>query len=226
MEFTEEQEKRRRGFIDWNVENELPSQVGDFHFQRIDQQEGRIYYAFAYVSESTGWAVRALFDEETMDYMVKIDFRLFTMTDIDLISGDFEVYKNAVRSLLVHNMERELIHRKEVSVVVSGHAFTQWDYEELLPPVIGPYQRIIEPRCPLLGLNGSYVLAAYEWKEKERGMIFFYNMFRNEYYAEKSAEKTPIIIHTYDSKTIKEFETAIRKHLATDLEILKTEKPE
>lgn len=226
MELTEDQEKRRRRFLDWDAECHLPAAVGDFHFRRIDQQEGRIYYAFAYVSESTGWEVRALFDEETMDYMVKTDFRLFVITDIDLISGDFEAYKKAVERLLVPYMTRELIQREDVSVIVRGKAFTVWDYREVLPPVIGPYQRVIEPAKPLLGLNGSYIIAVYEWQEKERGMIFFYNMFRDEYYAEKSAEKIPIIIHDYDSKTIKELEEKIRKHLRNDLEALKTQKPE
>lgn len=226
MELTEDQKKRRQGFLDWDAEERLPASVGDFHFKRIDKQEGRIYYAFAYVSESTGWEVRALFDEETMDYMVKTDFRLFVMTDIDLISSDFEAYKKAVETLLVPHMTKELIQREEVSVIVRGKAFTVWDYSEVLPPEIGPYRRIIEPAKPLLGLNGSYIIAVYEWQEKERGMIFFYNMFRDEYYAEKSAETIPIIIHDYDSKTIKELEEKIRKHLSKDLEKLKTEKPE
>ena len=226
MELTEAQAKRRQAFLDWDVEHELPGAVGDFHFQRIDRQEGRIYYAFAYVSESTGWTVRALFDEETMDYMVKTDFRLFVMTDIDLISGDFEAYKKAVRELLVKDMTRELVERDKVSAVVAGRAFTVWDYHDVLPPSIGPYRRMVEPSRPLLGLNGSYIIAVYEWQEKERGMIFFYNMFRGGYYAEKSAEKIPIIIHDYDASSIRELEEAIQLHLAEDLKKLETEKPE
>lgn len=225
MELTEDQAKRRQGFLDWDVEHILPEAVGDYRFRRLDRQEGRIYYAFAYVSESTGWAVRALFDEETMDYMVKTDFRLFVMTDIELITGDFEAYREAVETLLVKNMKRELIDRK-VSVLVAGRAFTTWRWEDVLPPAIGPYRRMVDPSRPLLGLNGSYILAVYEYEEKERGIVFFYNMFRDEYYAEMSAEKIPIIIHQYDARTTGELEQLIRTHLAHDLEELAVMTPE
>ena len=128
MELTEEQAKRRQAFLDWNVESVLPETVGDYRFRCVDRQEGRIYYAFSYVNEATGWEVKALFDEETMDYMVKTDFRLFVMTDIEILTGNFEDYKKAVEALLVKNMRRELIERDQVSVVVRGRAFTAWDW--------------------------------------------------------------------------------------------------
>lgn len=226
MELTEDQQKRRQGFLDWDVEHTLPPIIGDYHFERVDQQEGRLYYAFQYVSESTGWQVRALFDEETMDYMVKTDFRLFVMTDIELITGDFEKYKKAVEVLLAKNMKRELLDRNEVSVVVRGKAFTQWDFHEALPEMIGDYKRIVAPDRPLLGLNGSYIIAVYEWREKSRGIVFYYNMFRNEYYAEMSAEKIPVIIHEYDATSIEQLEKQIKKCLAKDLAHLSELTPE
>lgn len=220
MELTEEQAKRRQAFLDWNVESVLPETVGDYRFHRVDRQEGRIYYAFSYVNEATGWEVKALFDEETMDYMVKTDFRLFVMTDIEILTGNFEDYKKAVETLLVKNMRRELIERDQVSVVVRGRAFTAWDWQGALPETVGHYRRMIEPSRPLLGLNGSYIIAVYECRERARGIVFFYNMFRNEYYAEMSAENIPIIIHQYDADSAEHLDQLIRRHLADDLAAL------
>lgn len=225
MELTEAQQKRRQGFLDWDVEHRLPAAIGDYRLRRVDRQDGRVYTAFAYVSDSTGWEVKALFDEETMDYMVKTDFRLFVMTDIELITGDFDTFRAAVEALLEKNMRRELIDRK-ISVVVAGHAFTRWDWAEALPETIGAYRRMVDPSRPLLGLNGSYILAVYECAEKERGIVFFYNMFRDEYYAEMSAEKIPVIIHQYDAKTVEQLDKLIRRRLAGDLERLLTLTPE
>lgn len=226
MSVEEDRAARRQGFLDWDVEKRLPAVIGDFHFRRMDQQDGRLYYAFEYVSESTGWAVRSLFDEETMDYMIKTDFRLFVMTDIELITGDFEKYKTAVEKLLKKNMTRELLHRDSVSVVVKDHAFTRWDFSEALPPHIGRYERLIDPSRPLMGLNGSYIIGLYEWKEGQRGIIFYYNMFRNEYYAEMNAEKIPVIIHEFDADTIEQLEKKIKKHLAKELDQLTKLVPE
>lgn len=226
MALTEDQEKRRQGFLDWDVEHELPESIGDFHFRRLDRQEGRIYYAFSYVSESMGWEVRALFDEETMDYMVKTDFRLFAMTDIELVTGSFEQYKAAVRTLLEKNMRRELLEREKISVVVRGRAFTEWDASEVLPEEVGHYKRLADPVRPLLGLNGSYIIGLYEWREGHRGMLFFYNMYRDIYYAEMYAETIPVIIHNYDAGTAAAFESCIRKYLKKDLARLDTLDPE
>lgn len=44
---------------------------------------------------------------------------------------------------------------------------------------------------PVLGLNGSYIIGAYECREKDTGILFFYNMYRDEYYGELRAGGIP-----------------------------------
>lgn len=116
--------------------------------------------------------MRALFDEETMDYMVKSDLRMMTLTEIELITGDFEEFKRNMKLLTPRYIARELVHRENVSVLVRGKGFMVWDYSQFFPPAIGHYERIIEPSRPLLGLNGSYIIASYECREKETGILF------------------------------------------------------
>ena len=215
-----ERAERRQKFLDWDIEKELPTEIGEYKLKRMDRQEGRIYYAFCWEGQKTGWQVRALFDEETMDYMVKMDLHMITMTEIELITGDFEEFKRNMKLLTPKCIEKELIHREQVSVLVRGKGFMVWDYSHYFPPVIGHYERIIEPAKPLLGLNGSYIIASYECKEKDTGILFFYNMYRDEYYGELRAKGIPGIIHQYDAKTIQALETAIRHHLEKDLEDL------
>lgn len=216
----QERAERRQKFLDWDIEKELPAEIGDYRLERIDKQEERIYYAFGWFGKETGWAVRVLFDEETMDYMVKMDFRLLTLTEIECITGDFEEFKRNVKLLTPKAIDREIIHRENVSVIVRGKGFMAWDYEEVFPETIGAYRRVIDPARPLLGLNGSYVICAYECREKETGILFFYNMYRDEYYGELRAGGIPGIIHQYDAKTVETFEETLRKHLKKDLEEL------
>ena len=78
----------------------------------------------------------------------------------------------------------------------------------------------IDPHRPLLGLNGSYIIASYECREKETGILFFYNVYRDEYYGELRAKGIPGIIHQYDAKTIPDLEETIRNHLEKDLKDL------
>lgn len=215
-----ERVERRQKFLDWEIEKELPVEIGEYKLHRIDRQEERIYFAFGWQSEETGWEVRVLFDEETMDYMVKMYLRLITLTEIECITGDFEEFKRNVQLLTPKSIEKELIRREEVSIIVRGRGFLAWDYEDFFPETIGAYRRVLEPKRPLLGLNGSYVICAYECREKETGILFFYNMYRDEYYGELRAGGIPGIIHQYDAKTIPQFEETLRKHLKKDLEDL------
>lgn len=214
--------ERRQQFMDWDIDKELPSSVGTYELKRIDKQEGRIYFAFAYVDSVTGWEVRALFDEETMDYMVKFYCRLFTLTEIELIHNDFEGFRKDVIEILPEAIDKRMNRREEVSVMVAGKAFMVWDYSKVLPPVIGNYKRLIEPKAPVLGLNGSYIIGEYEWREETRGILFFYNMYRDEYYGELRDKGIPGIVHQYDAKSSEEFEKNIREHLETDLKELGT----
>ncbi|MEE0291450.1 MAG: hypothetical protein UDQ48_02470, partial [Dialister sp.] len=167
-----------------------------------------------------GWQVRALFDEETMDYMVKTDIRMMTLTEIELITGDFEEFKRNMKLLTPQYIAKEFIHRENVSVLVRGKGFMVWDYTPFFPPVLGHYRRVIDPHRPLLGLNGSYIIASYECREKETGILFFYNVYRDEYYGELRAKGIPGIIHQYDAKTIPDLEETIRNHLEKDLKDL------
>lgn len=215
-----ERKKRRDQFINWPVEKELPPSMGPWHLKRIDEQKDRIYYAFGYENEDNGWFLRALFDEETMDYMVKTDFRLFVLSDIDLISGSWDWYRENLPKILPANMKRELIDRDNVSILVRGKYFMTWKYQDVLPEAIGNYKRVIVPSFPLLGLNGSYIIAAYEWKEGNKGILFFYNTYRNDYYGEMRSKGIPVIIHQYDAATAEELGEKIQEHLQEDLKKL------
>lgn len=215
-----EREARRKLFMDWDIEKELPADISGYKLHRIDKQDGRIYYAFGWTNEENGWEVRALFEEETMDYMVKMYLRLVTLTEIELITGDFDEFKRNLVLLTPKAIDHELIHRENVSVLVRGKGFMVWDSEPFLPETIGHYQRMIKPSMPVLGLNGSYIIGAYECREKDTGILFFYNMYRDEYYGELRAGGIPGIIHQYDAKTIPELEEAINKNLKKDLHAL------
>jgi len=196
--------ERREKLLAWYEEKDLPPVIGDYELRIIDEQHDRIYYAFGWFHKSNGWKIRVLYDEETADY----------------ITGDLEEFKRLVKLLTPEAIEKELIHREKVSVLVEGKGFMVWDYEELLPEKIGHYVRVIAPKMPLLGLNGSYIIAAYECEEKDIGILFFYNMYRDEYYGELRAKGIPGIIHQYDAKSIEALEAAIEKHLMKDLKEL------
>ncbi len=94
MGLEEERAKRREAFLSEEFTAMLPKEIGSYRLHRTDLQNDRIYEAYAYEDAETGWRVRILFDEETMDYMVKTDFRLFVLTDIDLITGILKNLRN------------------------------------------------------------------------------------------------------------------------------------
>ena len=133
--------ERREKLLAWYEEKDLPSVIGDYELRIIDEQHERIYYAFGWFHKSNGWKIRVLYDEETADYMVKMDLHMITLTEIECITGDLEEFKRLVKLLTPEAIEKELIHREKVSILVEGKGFMVWDYEELLPEKLGHYVR-------------------------------------------------------------------------------------
>ena len=97
--------------------------------------------------------------------------------------------KKNVKKLTPGIIEKELIKRDYISVLIKDKGFVNWNYETLLPVRIETYERVIEPKKPITGLNGSYIIAAYQCKDREAAMIFFYNVYRDEYYGEMRSKE-------------------------------------
>ncbi len=218
MGLEEERAARREAFLSEDFAALLPKEIEQYCLRRADVQNDRIYEAYAYEDAKTGWRVWILFDEETMDYMVKTNFRLFTLTDIDLITGDFAEFQKRI-SLFFEKNFRHLLIDRPITAAVKGHAFTTWDFAAYLPPAVGDFRRMIAPDAPIQGLNGSYIIAMYENREKECGLLLYYNYFRDFYYAEGCADGVPIILHGYDANDLKELEEQL-SHLSADLQML------
>lgn len=216
----DEKSAEKKAFIEWDIENDLPSNIGPYVLERTDEQDGRIYKAFRWIDHQSGWEVRAVFDGETAEYMIKIDLNFMTFTQIEVISSDFETFKENVKKLTPGIIEKELIKRDHISVLIKDKGFVNWKYETLLPARIETYERVIEPKNPITGLNGSYIIAAYQCKDREAAMIFFYNVYRDEYYGEMRSKGIPLIMHKYDSQTIDEFSKALKSNLEKDLQDL------
>lgn len=109
---------------------------------------------------------------------------------------------------------------ERVSVLAAAKGFMKWDYEKVMPERMGQYKRIIKPVNPVEGLNGSFIIGAYECRERNIGVLFFYNIYREEYYGELRAGGIPVIVHQYDATTINEFSSHLEAYLEKDLEML------
>jgi len=116
----QEREERRKSFAEWNIEAELPAAIGPYKLSRIDRQDHRVYEAFGWLDEETGWGARVVFDEETMDYMVKLDYHMFCLTEIESITGDFETFKSIVKTITPECIEKAFLKRDHISSVVKG----------------------------------------------------------------------------------------------------------
>ena len=93
--------ERREKLLAWYEEKDLPPVIGDYELRIIDEQHDRIYYAFGWFHKSNGWKIRVLYDEETADYMVKMDLHMITLTEIECITGDLEEFKRLVKLLSI-----------------------------------------------------------------------------------------------------------------------------
>ena len=133
--------ERREKLLAWYEEKDLPPVIGDYELRIIDEQHDRIYYAFGWFHKSNGWKIRVLYDEETADYMVKMDLHMITLTEIECITGDLEEFKRLVKLLTPEEIDLSV---RRVSRIVKISMFMDRYPAELSG---GQQQRVVHGRA-------------------------------------------------------------------------------
>lgn len=198
----------------WSPQKVLPSRIGDFVLREPTATERAEGVFFAYEDKRKNWHIYGMYSAETDDYLVRYDLGLMEMVEVRLLTGDMELF----RTLLAKNFEKIVTERwvnraANASVIVRKTGLLTRDMSGVLPARIGAYQLKIEPHEPLAALNGSYIVAAYATAENDRGVLFFYNTFRNDFFAETRKDQVPGMIHDFDAKNLQDFSDRIGENL-------------
>lgn len=208
----------------WNIEEELPPFIGGFQFIRRFSQEADGLYIASYCWKEKGWQVHIVYDTMNEEFSLKIDMRFMEMTWINFISENFAVYRKEIVEKLPLAIETSFVDpQRNFNALFRAKEWEEWKYEEVLPEKWHDFVRQIEPDRAIRILNGSYIIGAYYHEQYNSALLLFYNILRDDVFAELRIHHVPRLVHEFDSITVPEFEKKLRLYFETVMTDLETE---
>jgi len=198
----------------WEFLNQLPKEVSGFKLQAGTGINGQILNIASYINEELHCSLDLIYTAETFDYVLVKNIGLHTFRDERFFNRDADKFAEAV----LKNLESILAKISRSSSKKLGYesrvmGFDKWDFWKSLPEKIGEYQLFINPENPLEYINGSWVILDYSNFSKGNQVMFLYNSFRNELFAELKKGFMPKTTDLYNANKLEKLEALIKKHL-------------
>lgn len=199
----------------------LPDIIGDFRLSIDKTVKGKEYLMFHYENDK-GWRWQAVYDKEVEDYTVHVIMPLFDFYDINFIKTNPQEFW----SVLQERMEKEIVGllvepQSRFTFAYKEKGLCDWDFSPYLPKELAGFVRDIDPSCGVRMINGSYIITEYKNVDDPSGLIIFYNVLRDEFFAELRCHNYPEISHDLDATSITDLENVLDTNLDTVLQDLR-----
>ncbi|MBS4912638.1 MAG: hypothetical protein KHZ77_00530 [Veillonella sp.] len=199
----------------------LPQTIGPFELVIDTKLEDNTYLFFHYENK-LGWRWQAMYDKEVDDFTVHVIMPLFSFVDISFIRTDWDSFLEGLKERAVEGMRKRLIDSHELfTYEYKKTNILDWDFEEVLPQTIDDFVLDITPKNAISMINGSFIIGEYRLMDDPTGLLFFYNVLRQEFFAELRCHNIPEISHNFDGNSVKEFEICLKTHLHNEIKNLK-----
>lgn len=189
----------------WNFLQQLPDAIAGFTLKKEMTLQDTEYIIFSYENIPRRRKFSVLYDHDTKDFMVSIMIGLTEYRDMFFIVTSLD----SLEKVLQERMERTIQDLAIFNPVSLGGVFNskkilEWPYRNKLQPEIAGFTLFIKPNEPIRGINGSYIIIDYSDFSSESNFVVFYNVFRDEFFAEIRIRRTPQMTSLFDAKNLPE----------------------
>ncbi|MBQ9762995.1 MAG: hypothetical protein IJV92_01415 [Phascolarctobacterium sp.] len=206
------------GLKDWEFLKHLPKEISGFKLQEGRGIEGNILNLASFVNEEIHCSLDLIYTAETFDYTLVKNIGLHTFRDERFFNRDADKFAEAVLKNLPNVIEKvSRSMNKKLGYESKVMGFDTWNYWKTLPEKIGEYELFVTPDKPLEYINGSWVILDYSNFSKGNQIMFLYNSFRNELFAELKKGFMPLTTDLYNANKLEQLEKLIKQHLQETL---------
>lgn len=206
---------------EWEFLQQLPKELEGFTLREGTGIKGNILNIASYVDEANHACVDLIYTGETFDYVVVKNLGLHTFRDDRFFTRDkdkfTEVVLNKLPSLL-QDMGKGKV--KEMGYESEVMGFKEWNYWKTLPKQIGNFELYITPGCPLEYINGSWIILDYSDFANGNQLMFLYNSFRNELFAEMKKGYLPLTTEEFNANSLEVLSALLKEKLEKTLTAL------
>ena len=206
----------------WDFYKSLPDTLHGFQLEcELVRQESRLYL-FWYRCQSSRRSFYAFYDKATKDFMVHTVIGLFDFCDIQFITTDLASFEH----MLTERMNNVLKNLGTFDQGLLGSVFTakqilQCDWSHLPETVCG-FDLFIRPNLPVKTINGSYILIDYCDFTQESNLTVYYNIYRDEFFAERRVRRLPEMLTVFDAKNLIDLTEKLKISLTPVLEEMRS----
>ena len=206
---------------EWEFLKQLPKELEGFTLREGTGIKGNILNIASYVDEANHACVDLIYTGETFDYVIVKNLGLHTFRDDRFFTRDkdkfAEVVLNKLPALLQEMGKSKVKHMGYESEVMG---FNEWDDWKTLPKQIGNFELYITPDNPLEYINGSWVILDYSDFANGNQLMFLYNSFRNELFAEMKKGYLPLTTEEFNANSLEALSALVKEKLEKTLTAL------
>lgn len=206
---------------EWEFLKELPPEIDSFKLTMGQGIDGQILTIASYGNEAMHSKLDLVYTSETFDYVPVKTIGMHTFRDIRYFCRDRDKFAKLMQENLpelLADIDREKKHRMGTLVEETGLA--SWGYAARLPQKVGGFELFIAPDNPIDYINGSTLFIDYSDFEHGNQLVFFYNTFRDEFFAETKKGFMTGITHEFDCRNLEALEKLLDENLETALQKL------
>ena len=216
------QERIDKEIADWEYMKNLPKTLQGYYYRDDHEVIDEIYNLFSYVNDEAHCSITVFYHGETKEYKLSQKIGMIDFCCIECISPDLQEFELLLKEHM-ENILHEMLHfdPDTVSLLVKDTGLTEWDYKDMLPSECEGFSLYIHPDQPVRITNGSYIICDYENFDLNSDLVVYYNMFRDEFYADSRANDAPVINYEFDSYSLTELQSNLEKYLRPTLRAIR-----
>lgn len=202
----------------WPFLTQLPSGIAGFTLNREMVWKGAQYRIFSYENHAERRSFSVFYDRDTKDYMVNVVIGLTEYRDMFFIVTSLGAMETVLREKMEITIEKlAAFDQKALGGVFNKKKIVEWSYREKLKQEIAGFTLYITPSNPIRVINGSYIIIDYSDFESESNFVIFYNVFRDDFFAEIRIRRTPQMTSLFDAKELSELASVLDERLESTL---------
>lgn len=207
----------------WTYMEKLAPEIAGMKLKLEGVTVGTKYLIFSYCDESRHRSFTVLYDAATKDYMGRVIIGLTQYMDVKYIITDLGTLEKTLTEYLPKTLET-LSHfdKTALSSVFLAKGILEWPYIQKLPSEICGFHLFISPAQPVEVINGSYIILDYSDFLSQSNFMLYYNIFRDEFFAEMRIRRTPEPTAYFDAKTLGDLQQALETGLQQTLQRMRS----
>lgn len=207
----------------WEFPATLPAQHCGFELSMERQWDGLLFRIFSYRDEIQRRSANVVFDKSTMEYMLRLTIGLTEFCDVQFIHADLAVFEGMLRGFLLPRLETlQKCIPERMGDLFCAKKIPEWQAKTELPQKMDGFELCVRPETCIQVTNGSYLILDYSDFAQKSSLKFYYNVFRDDFYAEYLVAGAPRATSRFDAGSLTELAEKIRSGLQSALDELQT----